>query len=86
MRFVFEVSVEVARSEGKFAGREEISDQILEALEGADPGSYDGEAGGMYETTDWSVSEIPPVVKPKRAAKPKAEPAPTFKGLSELLP
>ena len=58
MRFKFEVVVEVTRSEGKFATREEIADQIQAALESADPGSYEGDNGGQYETGDWSVTEV----------------------------
>ena len=58
MRFKFEVEVEVTRAQGLFATRDEIRDQIQEALEGADPGTYSGDGGGEYETTDWSVSEV----------------------------
>jgi rRNA maturation endonuclease Nob1 len=56
MKFRFVVEVEVNRTQGKFAGRDEIETQIQEALEGADPGTYEGENGGEYETADWSVS------------------------------
>jgi len=67
MEFTFNitatVSVSVERTEGKFASRDEIGDQIQEALESevqqaieaADPGSYEGENGGQYETSEWSV-------------------------------
>ena len=55
--FNFKVSVTVNRTEGKFATKEEIGDQIREALEGADPGSYEGENGGTYETDSWDVEE-----------------------------
>ncbi len=57
MKFKFTVEVEVSRVEGKFASREEIASQIQDALESADPGSYEGDNGGQYETSDWSVSE-----------------------------
>lgn len=70
MRFIFEVSVEVERSEGKFAARDEIAAQIQEALESADPGSYEGDNGGQYETSDWSVDEV-------MQSKPKRPKAPT---------
>lgn len=60
MKFKFIVEVVVDRTQGKFASKEEIADQIKEALEGADPGTYDGENGGEYETTDWSVIEDMP--------------------------
>lgn len=70
MRFTFMVEVEVERTEGKFASRDEIEEQIIEALEGADPCSYEGDAGGEYETVDWSVGTMPdPQVKVKAAKR-----------------
>lgn len=57
VRFTFEVSVEVERTEGKFATREEISNEIVEALEGADIQTFTGENDGQYEVTDWSVTD-----------------------------
>jgi hypothetical protein len=57
MRFIFTVEVKVSRSEGKFATRDEIAEQIVEALESADPGSYEGDNGGEYATESWDVSE-----------------------------
>jgi Zn finger protein HypA/HybF involved in hydrogenase expression len=68
MRFVFKVEVEVTRTEGKFATRDEISEQIMEALESADPGQIEGGEGGQYETAAWDVSEEP---APKTARKVK---------------
>jgi len=59
MKFVFTVEVEVERVQGKFAGRDEISEQLLEAVEGADPGSVDGvgvDGDSEYEVTSWEVS------------------------------
>ena len=61
MKFKFEVEVEVNRVQGKFASRDEIAEQITEALEGADPGQYEGGEGGEYETASWDVNEIIPV-------------------------
>lgn len=55
MKFTFTVTVEVEREEGKFASREDIGDQLAEAIEGADPGSVEGENGGTYNTTEWTV-------------------------------
>lgn len=60
MRFTFLVEVEVERVEGKFASRDEISEALLEALEGADPGSVDGvgaDGSSSYATISWSASE-----------------------------
>jgi hypothetical protein len=71
MRFTFTVEVEVERTEGKFASRDEVAEQITDALDSANPGSVDGiGADGMstYEVTDWSVEEQP---QPKRARRPK---------------
>ena len=58
MKFLFEIEVEVERDEGKFASRDELSAQIQEAIEGADPGSLEGDNGGQYSTTSWGVSEV----------------------------
>ena len=58
--FTFTVTVELERTEGKFAGRDEMAEAIIDALEGADPGSVDGiGADGMssYDVTDWAVEE-----------------------------
>ena len=57
MRFEFTVSVEVERTEGKFASRDELAEAIQEALDGADPGELEGEAGGQYQTVAWEVQE-----------------------------
>lgn len=58
MRFTYEITVEVERETGKFASRDEIGDAIQESLESADIQSFDGENGGQYFVTDWSVSEV----------------------------
>jgi hypothetical protein len=55
--FIFTVTVEVEREEGKFATRDELQEQIMEALEGADPNQLDGENGGVYAVTNWEVSD-----------------------------
>jgi hypothetical protein len=59
MRYVFLVTVEVERSEGKFATRDEIGEQIAEALTDADPGDLTGENGGAYTVTMWEVATEP---------------------------
>lgn len=70
MNFRFVVEVEVNRVTGKFATSEEIEQQIQDALENADPGSYEGENGGEYETADWSVNAeaAPKSLKPSALA------------------
>jgi len=55
MQFTIKVNVNVERTEGKFATRDEIEAQIVEAIESADPGTFEGENGGQYEVNDWSV-------------------------------
>ena len=69
MQFVFIVNVTVERTEGKFATRDEIGDAILSELEGADPNQVDGEAGGIYEITEWEVSLEAPVKAVKKFKK-----------------
>jgi hypothetical protein len=55
MQFSFTVNVETERTEGKFASKDELADQIQEAIESADPGELEGENGGTYEVTSWEV-------------------------------
>jgi len=73
MDFRFVVSASVERTEGKFASRDELEQQLQEAIEGADPGSVSGDNGGEYEVTDWVVdAEALKVVGPgARAAREK---------------
>ncbi|MFD5864377.1 hypothetical protein ACFWGP_05460 [Agromyces sp. NPDC127015] len=59
-RFTFTVTVEVERTTGKFAARDEMADAIREELEGSDPGGLyglgaDGES--EYDVTSWEVDE-----------------------------
>jgi hypothetical protein len=54
--FTFTVTVEVERTSGPFASRDELAGQITEALESGDPGSLATDAGGDYETVSWEVS------------------------------
>ena len=42
MKFTFTVEVEVERTQGKFASRDEISEAIVEMLEGANEGEVSG--------------------------------------------
>lgn len=60
MKFTFTVEVEVERVEGKFAPKDEIADQLRDAIEGANPGTVDGvgaDGSTTYEVTDFSVSD-----------------------------
>lgn len=60
MRFKLTVEIEVERIEGKFASRDEIEEQLIEALESADPGSVDGvgaDGASTYETVAWEVTQ-----------------------------
>lgn len=57
MKFTFVVEVEVSRTEGKFATRDELADQILEALDDANPGDMTGENDGQYAVDSWDVNE-----------------------------
>jgi hypothetical protein len=57
MKYTFHVTVEVNHTQGKFATREEIADQLMEALSSADPGTLTGDNGGEYETQTWEVTD-----------------------------
>jgi hypothetical protein len=61
MRFVFTIEIEVERTEGKFASREDLGQQLLDEFEGCgiDGLALEGENGGQYEVTDVSVTEAP---------------------------
>lgn len=89
MRFTFTVEIEVERTEGKFAGRDELSEQLLEAISEAQSCSLEGENGGTYEIIDFSVEEEEqpkPVRRSRPKAKPEPEPEPSMTSLAELLP
>lgn len=73
MEFSFVVNASVERLEGKFATREEIGDQLRAAIEGADPGTVDGENGGQYEVQSWDVEEDVEEAKPKAKPPTKEE-------------
>ena len=68
MHFRIIIEGDAERSEGKFASRDDIIQQIVEELEGADPGEVEGENGGTYEITEWNVTEDE-VKPPAKAAK-----------------
>lgn len=59
MRFVFTVEIEVERDSGKFASRDEIEQELHEAIDGADPEQIYGvgaDGDSAYSVTEWSVS------------------------------
>lgn len=55
MEFRFVVTVNIERVQGKFASRDEMEERLVEAIDGADPGSLEGDDGGEYEVADWNV-------------------------------
>ncbi len=59
MKFSFTIEVEVERDSGKFASREEISEALVEAIEGANPDVVDGvgsDSESVYNIVEWSLS------------------------------
>lgn len=58
MKFIFRVEVEVERLQGKFASRDELFEQVSEALSDANPNTITGENDGEYEVTTWEVEEV----------------------------
>lgn len=64
MDFKFEIWASVERTQGKFASRDEIEGELIEALESANPGSISASEGGEYEVGDWEVVAIE--IKKKR--------------------
>lgn len=61
----FKVTIELEKSEGKFASKDELLDLMKEALEDADPGSISCENEGIYDTLTWDVEAIEQKVKHK---------------------
>lgn len=60
MKFRFIIDAECERTEGKFAGREEIEEQFISELEGAQPDLSGLENGGSYEVSDFNVTADDP--------------------------
>jgi hypothetical protein len=61
MRHYILVTIDTERESGKFAGRDEIRDALIEAIESADPGSLDGlgaDGESEYSVEDWTVEEV----------------------------
>lgn len=61
MNFTFTVEVSVERVQGKFAGRDEISERILDEIQGAldniDLNGIGADSESEYEVADSSVDE-----------------------------
>jgi hypothetical protein len=57
MRFRFTVDVEVERTQGKFAAREEIAAKLLEAIEDANPNDISTDADAEYSVSSWETTE-----------------------------
>jgi hypothetical protein len=55
----FTVTVEVERASGPFASRDELTEQVCEALNAADLGELTGENGGVYYTVAWDAEVTP---------------------------
>lgn len=72
MKFQFIIDVELERTEGKFASRDEIEEELTGALDEANPSSITAENGGEYEIVDWVVTttqETAPAPKRVRVQK-----------------
>jgi hypothetical protein len=58
MRFEMKVIVEVERLEGKFASRDELEQEIFNAISDANPSQIDNvgaDGASSYEITSWEV-------------------------------
>lgn len=63
MRFGYLVTVNVERTEGKFAERSEIGDELESWVTDANQGTVSGmgaDAMSEYEVSDWEVEEYDP--------------------------
>lgn len=65
MHFESTVSVDVERVSGKFAAKDELSDKIIEELDGSNPGAVFSDEDAEYEITDWAIEDSTPVKRRK---------------------
>jgi len=56
MQFIFVVNVEIEREQGKFASRDELAQELEQAIADADPGTIEGDNGGEYSISSWNVA------------------------------
>lgn len=56
MKWTITVEVEANHTAGQFASRDELEQQIIDAIDNANPAQLDGDNGGEYEVTEWEVS------------------------------
>jgi hypothetical protein len=55
--FTFTVEVTLERESGKFVSRDEMADQLEQAIQDADPGTVDVDET-TYNVIDWSVIQV----------------------------
>lgn len=87
MRFRIVVEVEAERVQGKFAPKEDVAEQIVEAIESADPGTISGvgaDSDSEYEVVSWEVTEEEPPARPRRR-RPARDTGDGPEDLKELL-
>ena len=61
MKVILRIEAELQHITGKFAGREEVAEDLIAVVEDADPGEVAGvgeEGDTAYEITDWQVSAM----------------------------
>lgn len=68
MIFKFEVTVEVERTQGKFASRDTIESVIQDVLSDSNPDEITTDEDAQYNITSWDVDAMP-APKRKRAKK-----------------
>lgn len=56
MKIILTVEIELDHREGIFAGKDELAEYLKDEIEGMDPGEVEGDNGGIYNITDWSVN------------------------------
>jgi hypothetical protein len=59
-RFTFTVTVELERTQGKFAARDEMAEALISEIENANPGGLYGigaDGNSDYDVTDFTVEE-----------------------------
>jgi len=58
MKITFTVTVELRRLEGPAAERDEMEEQIIDAIVSGDPGTFEGSDGGEYEVVRWEAEVV----------------------------
>lgn len=55
MKITLIVEVELRHTQGKFASKEDLTEKLIEEVEGSDPGTVESDDGAEYEVDSFEV-------------------------------